>query len=124
MNTSPQSIPEKLKTIGQSIMEEGCHFLLFTVGDGINSQRALENLNTLCNNCQNLRQVRVYDVIEDYDIALAFRVVVTPFLVRIQPGKPVEMIGDLSNLDQVQQSLNFPKGLCNDRNKAAKQRPT
>ncbi|MBF0420484.1 MAG: hypothetical protein HQL78_10000 [Magnetococcales bacterium] len=119
MNTTPQSIPEKLKTLDQSITEEGCHFLLFTVDGGINSQRALENLNAICSICSNFRQIIVNDVIEEFDMALAFHVVVTPFLVRIQPGKPVEMIGDLSNLDQVRQSLNFPKGLCNDRNKAA-----
>lgn len=90
--------------------------MLFTAGEGVNSQKAMQNLYSYCKQCPKHKKTKTYDIIYEFEAAFENNVIVTPFLIRLQPGKPVELIGDLSDVNIVQQSLNIPKGLCDDRN--------
>jgi circadian clock protein KaiB len=71
---------------------------LFVTGDTPRSQRALANLQRLCEtHLRGEYTLEVVDVLARPQMAEAARILATPTLVRVQPGPARRVIGDLSD---------------------------
>lgn len=87
------------------------HFLLYVAGDGPNSALALANLNAFCRlHLRDMHTIEVIDVFRDPQRAISDRVFMTPTLVRMTPGPPRSVIGNLSD----RQPLLHALGLSED----------
>jgi circadian clock protein KaiB len=78
-------------------------FILFVVGKGPNSQLAESNLRHIC--AEYLRAgsctVKIVDVVEDFQTAVDYKVLVTPTLIVEGPRGRSTIIGNLSDVDRV-----------------------
>jgi circadian clock protein KaiB len=84
----------------------GYHFRLFVAGDEPNSAIAKASLDRIC--VEYLEQdcrVDVIDVLEDFRPALEEKVLVTPALVILAPGRRVVIFGNLSDTKKVLDAL-------------------
>lgn len=83
-------------------------FRLYVAGEAPNSSLALHNLNTICQGRygDNYR-IDVVDVLLSPERAWAEGVIVTPTAVRVSPAPSVQIIGNLSNTEQVLSALGF-----------------
>jgi len=83
-------------------------FRLYVAGESPNSVLALRNLKSICKKyCGNDYQIDVVDVLLSPERAWRDGVMVTPMVIRISPGNTVQIIGNLSNIDQVLNTLNL-----------------
>lgn len=84
---------------------------LYITGRGERSERALRNLQHLCE--QNLPegtyQIEVIDLLKNPELAKLDQILAIPTLVRKLPEPMKRVIGDLSNADRALLSLDFPK---------------
>lgn len=81
---------------------------LYVTGDTPRSQRALANLQRLCD--QHLAgrySLEVVDVLTMPHLAEAARILATPTLVRLHPAPPRRVIGDLSDDRRVLDGLDL-----------------
>jgi circadian clock protein KaiB len=79
---------------------------LFVTGGTPRSEEAVKNLRLLCANKELLScEISVIDVRENPSLAEELKVVFTPTLIKESPAPPRRIIGDLSNHQQVMQSL-------------------
>lgn len=86
---------------------QACAFRLYVAGEAPNSVIALRNLKALCQKYfGDDSQIDVVDVLLSPERAWAEGVIVTPMTVRISPRPLVQIIGNLSNTDQVLNALN------------------
>lgn len=75
---------------------------LYVAGTAPNSVAALGNLRALCRDqLDGACEIEVIDVLAEPGRALDDGIIVTPTLVRIDPGPPVYVVGDLSDLASV-----------------------
>ncbi len=84
------------------------HYLLrlFTAGDGVNSQKALANIRSLCN--QHLKDrytIETIDVVKDFPAAIRNNILVTPTLILVTPRPTVMILGNLSDFPTVLTAL-------------------
>jgi circadian clock protein KaiB len=77
-------------------------FRLYVAGDGQNSSRAIANLNALCQaRLAGRHKIEVVDVFGQPQRALADGIVMTPTLMRVEPGPVRRVIGTLQEIDRV-----------------------
>ena len=83
-------------------------FRLYVAGEAPNSSLALRNLKVICQGRygDNYR-IDVVDVLLSPERAWAEGVIVTPTAMRVSPTPAVQIIGDLSNTEQVLSALGF-----------------
>ena len=85
-------------------------FILFIVENGDNSGRALENLKRLCQKwLPGQHSITVVDVVEDFQTALDYNVLVTPSVIVTEPEPQVLIHGDLSDPNKFIDALNLDK---------------
>ena len=89
----------------------GAHvFRLYLAGGAPNSVRALANLYALCRtHFPESHRIEVIDVLEEPLRALAEAILVTPTLVKVSPAPEVQIIGNLSDEEEVLRALGLPQ---------------
>jgi len=81
-------------------------FRLYVAGDGQNSVRAMANLTALCDaQLPGRHEIEVVDVFGYPDRALVDRIVMTPTVIRVQPGPIRRVVGTLQATDDVAAAL-------------------
>ena len=89
------------------------HYLLrlFTAGNGSNSQKALANLQCLCQQHLDGRYtLETVDVVQDFEAAVRDNILVTPALILVAPLPRVVVLGTLSDLPTVLAALRVSEG--------------
>ena len=85
-------------------------FQLYIAGGAPNSVRALANLYAICHkHFPESHRIEVIDILKEPLRALADAVLVTPTVVRISPAPEQQIIGDLSEEEEVLHALGLPK---------------
>jgi circadian clock protein KaiB len=81
-------------------------FRLYVAGDGQNSARAIANLTALCHDrLEGRHLIEVIDVFGYPQRALADGIVMTPTLLRLEPGPIRRVVGTLQETDRVAAAL-------------------
>jgi len=84
-------------------------FRLYVAGDAENSLAAIANLREICELCLPARhQVELIDVLLDPMRALADGILMTPTLVKLTPLPVRRIVGSLSQIKTVLQTLGLP----------------
>jgi circadian clock protein KaiB len=89
------------------------HYLLrlFIAGNGQNSQKALANLRSLCQqHLDGCYTIETIDVVEDFQAAIKDNILVTPALILVAPLPRVIVLGNLSDLPKVLAALRVSDG--------------
>ncbi len=85
-------------------------FRLYLAGGAPNSVRALANLYAICRqHYPESHRIEVIDVLEQPMRALAEAILVTPTLVKVAPAPEVQIIGNLSDEEEVLRALGLPQ---------------
>ncbi|MFO7987069.1 MAG: circadian clock KaiB family protein [Desulfatiglandaceae bacterium] len=85
---------------------KGFVFRLFVAGNEPHSQAAQANLKKLCESCLNIPlEIEIVDVLESHELALKYRIFLTPALIRVTPEPQVTIFGDLSDQQKVIKAL-------------------
>ena len=89
----------------------GAHvFQLYVAGGAPNSVRALANLYALCRtHFPASHRIEVIDVLQEPLRALGEAILVTPTLVKVSPAPAVQIIGNLSDEEEVLHALGLPQ---------------
>jgi circadian clock protein KaiB len=85
-------------------------FRLYVAGDAPNSVRALANLYAVC--CKHFpesHRIEVIDVLKEPLRALADAILVTPTVVKVSPAPELQIIGNLSEEEEVLRALGLPQ---------------
>lgn len=83
-------------------------FILFIVKDGENSERARNNLERLCEKwLPGRHKIKIVDVLEDFQTALDYNILLTPSVVITDPKPEVTIHGDLSDASKFFDILNL-----------------
>jgi circadian clock protein KaiB len=101
MSKTPQAKPTAKK--GQR-----GHYLfrLYMAGNGPNSQKALANLQSLCQEYLEGRfTIETFDVVQDFHAAVRNNILVTPALFLVTPLPTVMILGNLSDKQKVLAAL-------------------
>ena len=88
---------------------EGMHysFTLFVISGGDNSERARDNLEHFCKKwLPGRHEIDVVDVLEDFQTALDYNILLTPSVVVTDPKPKVTIHGDLSDTRKFLDILN------------------
>jgi circadian clock protein KaiB len=106
LSTSPPAKARAKK--GQS----GQYLLrLYMAGSGANSQKALANLRSLCQeHLQGRHTIETVDVVQDFQAAVKDNILVTPALILVAPLPRVVVLGNLSDLPKVLAALRVTDG--------------
>jgi circadian clock protein KaiB len=81
---------------------------LFVTGTTRRSQRAIENLQRICEeDLVGRYDLEVIDVYQNPEATRKFQIVATPTLVKVLPEPLRRIIGDLSNREKVVAGLNL-----------------
>ena len=86
------------------------HYLLrlFMSGKGQNSQKALANLRSLCQEYLKGRcTIETVDVVKDFQAAVRDNILVTPALILVSPAPRVMILGTLCDLPKVLAALHL-----------------
>ena len=84
---------------------------LFVAGEEPNSKQAKENLKRICDiHLKGRYQNKIVDVLEDFQSALEYNVLVTPTLILVSPPPKVTIFGNLSDTKKVIASLRLTGG--------------
>ena len=81
---------------------------LFVAGILPNSVRAIENINSICE--QYLRgsyELEIIDIYQQPDLALSEEIIAIPVLIKKFPLPEVKLIGDMSDIEGVLKGLNL-----------------
>lgn len=85
-------------------------FRLYLASGAPNSVRALANLYAICRKYfPGCHRIEVVDVLKEPLRALGDAIIVTPTVVRISPRPELQIIGNLSEEDEVLRALELPK---------------
>ena len=85
-------------------------FRLYLAGGAPNSVRAFANLYAICRkHFPGSHRIEVIDVLKDPLRALAESILVTPTVVKLSPWPEQQIIGDLSEEDEVLLALGLPR---------------
>ncbi len=89
----------------------GAHvFQLYVAGGAPNSVRALANLYALCRtHFPQSHRIEVIDVLQEPLRALGEAILVTPTLVKVSPAPAMQIIGNLSDEEEVLRALGLPQ---------------
>ena len=84
------------------------HYLLrlFMAGNGPNSQKALANLRSLCQeHLEGRYTIETVNVVQDFEAAVKDNILVTPALILVAPLPRVMILGNLSDSRKVLAAL-------------------
>jgi circadian clock protein KaiB len=85
-------------------------FRIYLAGGAPNSVRALANLYAICRrHYPESHRIEVIDVLQEPLRALAEAILVTPTLVKVSPAPEVQIIGNLSDEEEVLRALGLPQ---------------
>ncbi len=85
-------------------------FRLYVAGDAQNSSRAIANLTALCRaRLAGRHQIEIVDVFGHPERALMDGIVMTPTLMRLEPGPVRRLIGTLNATDDVVAALGIAR---------------
>jgi circadian clock protein KaiB len=85
-------------------------FRLYIAGGAPNSVRALANLYAICHkHYPDSHRIEVIDVLNEPLRALAEAILVTPTVVKISPAPEQQIIGNLSEEEEVLRALGLPQ---------------
>jgi circadian clock protein KaiB len=85
-------------------------FRLYLAGGAPNSVRAFANLYAICQkHFPESHRIEVIDVLKEPMRALAEAILVTPTLVKLSPLPEQQIIGDLSEEEEVSRALGLPQ---------------
>ena len=85
-------------------------FRLYLAGDAPNSVRALANLYALCQrHFPNSHRIELIDVFKEPLRALEEGILVTPTLLKVSPAPALQIIGNLSDEEEVLRALGLPQ---------------
>jgi circadian clock protein KaiB len=85
-------------------------FRLYLAGGAPNSVRAFANLYSICRkHFPGCHRIEVIDVLKEPLRALAEAILVTPTVVKLSPLPEQQIIGDLSEEDEVLRALGLPQ---------------
>ena len=85
-------------------------FKLYVAGEAPNSVRAIANLYAICRkHFPGSNQIEVIDVLKEPMLALAESILVTPTTVKVSPAPEVQIIGNLSDEEEVLRALGLPQ---------------
>lgn len=85
-------------------------FRLYVAGGAPNSVRALSNLYAICRkHFPQSHRIDVIDVLKEPMRALAEAVLVTPTVVKVSPAPELQIIGNLSDEEEVLRALGLPQ---------------
>jgi circadian clock protein KaiB len=85
-------------------------FRLYLAGGAPNSVRASANLYAICRkHFPESHRIEVIDVLKDPMRALAEAILVTPTVVKLSPLPEQQIIGDLSEEEEVLRALGLPQ---------------
>ena len=89
----------------------GAYVFRLYVADGApNSVRAVANLYAICHkHFPGSHRIEVIDVLKDPLAALSNAILVTPTVVKISPAPEQQIIGNLSEEDEVLRALGLPQ---------------
>jgi circadian clock protein KaiB len=101
----------KLPASGAGDSSNGAYvFRLYIAGGAPNSVRALANLYAICHkHFPESHRIEVIDILKEPLRALADEVLVTPTVVRVSPAPEQQIIGDLSEEEEVLRALGLPQ---------------
>jgi circadian clock protein KaiB len=85
-------------------------FRLYVAGNAPNSMRAISNLYATCRkHFPDSHHIEVIDVLKEPLRALAEAVLVTPTVVKVSPAPRLQIIGNLSDEEEVLHALGLPQ---------------
>ena len=85
-------------------------FRLYLAGGAPNSVRALANLYAICHkHFPDSHRIEIIDVLQEPMRALAEAILVTPTLVKVSPAPEQQIIGNLSEEEEVLRALGLPQ---------------
>jgi circadian clock protein KaiB len=85
-------------------------FRLYFAGGAPNSVRALANLYAICRKYfPESHRIELIDVLKEPMRALADAILVTPTVVRLSPAPELQIIGNLSEEEEVLRALGLPQ---------------
>ena len=85
-------------------------FRLYLAGSAPNSVRALANLYAICRkHFPESHRIEVIDVLKEPLRALAAAIFVTPTVVKVSPAPEQQIIGNLSEEEEVLRALGLPQ---------------
>ena len=85
-------------------------FRLYMAGGAPNSVRALANLYAICHkHFPESHRIEVIDVLKEPLRALAEAILVTPTVVKLSPAPEQQIIGNLSEEEEVLRALGLPQ---------------
>ena len=84
--------------------------ILFVAGREPNSELARENLARIGAGRDERWDVEIVDVLEDYEKALGYNILVTPCLVVLEPEPRVTIVGTLRDRAKVKAALRLQGG--------------
>lgn len=110
---------KRMKTPGEQKSgksEQACYtFKLFIVKEGAHSERARKNLENLCSKWLPGRYyIEVIDVLESFNTALKYNILLTPAVVVTEPKPRITIHGDLSDTRKLLDVLNIAESDQND----------
>lgn len=80
--------------------------ILFVAGEEQNSRIAKENLSRICRDMLGGRcEVQLVDVLQDFDTALNYNILLTPSLLVIEPPPQILIVGNLNDMAEVRATL-------------------
>lgn len=99
------------RATGTGNSSNGAHvFRLYIAGGAPNSLRALANLYAICRKYfPQSHRIEVIDVLKEPLRALAEAILVTPTVVKISPAPVQQIIGNLSEEEEVLRALGLPQ---------------
>ena len=85
-------------------------FRIYLAGGAPNSVRALANLYAICHkHFPGSHRIEVIDVLREPMRALAEAILVTPTVVKTSPSPEMQIIGNLSDEEEVMRALGLPQ---------------
>ena len=85
-------------------------FRLYLAGGAPNSVRALANLYAICRkHFPQSHRIEVIDVLKEPMRALGEAILVTPTVVKVSPAPELQIIGNLSDEEEVLRALGLPQ---------------
>jgi circadian clock protein KaiB len=81
---------------------------LFVAGNTLRSQRAIENLHSICaRRLAGPVDLEIIDIYQQPELAESYRVVVAPTVIKLLPLPVRRIVGDLSETDRVLRDLDL-----------------
>ena len=99
------------ETVNASDHPNGAYaFRLYFAGGAPNSVRAVANLYAICRkHFPESHRIELIDVLKDPMRALADEILVTPTVVKLSPAPEQQIIGNLSEEEEVLRALGLPQ---------------